>query len=211
MRTQERIMRVVSLVVSGVFLFIQANLAFANNVGPYSNEDRYLMPVYEEIFVTPSLANVPEPENLLDVVLQSPVLSKESDGNVTVSFPRSKFSVRIDKEEGNTESLKSGQARNKGDYEGSLIDWIVNVLTHTRTTYNRYGKPMYDIDFEGNRVAFYEYDGNNNLEWKIDIYGNKTIYDNEGKNALLTLDFEGNVIATFDYDDPRTATNQPQS
>ncbi len=90
-------------------------------------------------------------------------------------------------------------------YDWKSLAWIVDELTHTKTIYDRRGKAMHDLDFEGNKLAFYEYNGNNQLKWKVDLYGNKTIYDAQGRKALLTLDFKGKAIASFNYNDPRNS------
>lgn len=248
-----------SLTVLGVFLFAEANLAFAK-VDPYSYKNRYLMPIYEKTFVTPSSMKKDEPKSksLPDAAPRTPGISKDSNGNVIINSAHHKFRTKIDRK-GNTESLKSGQVHIKRDYEGNLTEkrefeggsgvvtvknefgeikgfeeygqgskilrardedyylmasfgyhsrtlvWIVDELTLTKTIYDRYGRAMYDVDFEGNKVATYEYNGNNKLKWKIDLYDNKTIYDDKGWKALFTLDFEGNVIATFNYNDPQNS------
>jgi hypothetical protein len=280
MRRKSRIRWVVSGAILAVFLSMSVDFAFAK-VDPYSYKNRYLMPIYEKTFVTPSTMKqgVPERKELPKVAPRIPAISKDGDGNIIIRAPSatnfrknnerffadrfsyvfpsfSNFSTRIDVE-GNTESLKNNQVHFKRDYDGNLTEmreftggsgmvtiknefgeitgfeefgqggrilraydeehyltasfgynhrslaWIVDELLHTKTICDRYGRAMYDIDHEGNKIAFYEYNGNNKLKWKIDLYGNKTIYDDKGRKALFTLDFEGNIVATFNYNDPR--------
>jgi len=81
---------------------------------------------------------------------------------------------------------------------GKRMAWIVDELTLTKTECDEQGKPLWDIDFEGYKVAWYSYNEKGKLALKEDVYGNKTYYNRDGMQ--YTVDYEGNTIATYHYD-----------
>lgn len=83
------------------------------------------------------------------------------------------------------------------DY-GKKIEYVVDELSQSKTVYDDKGKPIYDLDFEGNKMAVYEYDEDGKLEVKTDAYGNKTFFDKKG-NMTATYDFKGNLLVKYEY------------
>jgi hypothetical protein len=81
---------------------------------------------------------------------------------------------------------------------GKRMEWVVDELTLTKTVYNENGKALYDLNFEGYKVATYEYDDNDRLKTKTDVYDNTTFYSEDGRQ-LKTLDIDGNAITTYNY------------
>jgi YD repeat-containing protein len=83
------------------------------------------------------------------------------------------------------------------DY-GKKIEYVVDELSQSRTVYDDKGRPVYDLDFEGNKMATYQYDEDGRLEVKTDAYGNKTYFDKKG-NMTATYDSKGNLLVKYEY------------
>jgi len=81
---------------------------------------------------------------------------------------------------------------------GKSMEWVLDELSQTKTHFNEKGQALYDIDFEGNTVAYYEYDENNKMVHKEDVYGNKTYFDKKG-NLTHTEDINGNLMVKYYY------------
>lgn len=100
------------------------------------------------------------------------VAEYDADGNLTKSYEYNKY--------------------------GKRMEWVVDELTQSRIRYGNDGKPLYDIDSEGNKIATYEYDIKGRLDYRQDVYGNRTYFDKIG-NRLKTVAKEGYEIATYKY------------
>jgi len=140
---------------------------------------------------------------------------EDSDGNLTVKFRHTKGTNKVEvqnefREKIGAQELGLGNKvvreydeNNKPtkSYEynkyGKRITWIVDELTLTKIECDEQGKPLWDIDFEGNKVAWYSYNEQGKLMLKEDVYGNKTYYDKKGMSH--TVDCEGNIITTYNY------------
>jgi hypothetical protein len=81
---------------------------------------------------------------------------------------------------------------------GKQVEWVIDELTQSRVRYGDDGKPAYDIDFEGHTIATYKYDAAGFLNYREDIYGNRTFFDKSG-NRTKTLAKEGYLMATYEY------------
>jgi hypothetical protein len=84
------------------------------------------------------------------------------------------------------------------DSYGKRMVASVNELTKAKTVFDDKGRAIYDLDYEGNRTAKYEYNDNNMLTTKIDMYGNKTHYDGS-QNPTYVENKEGMVINEYIY------------
>ncbi|MDR1417667.1 MAG: hypothetical protein LBI80_00630 [Endomicrobium sp.] len=84
------------------------------------------------------------------------------------------------------------------DSYGKRMVASVNELTKAKTVFDDKGRAIYDLDYEGNHTAKYEYNDNNMLTTKIDMYGNKTHYD-ESQNPTYVENREGMVISEYIY------------
>jgi hypothetical protein len=84
------------------------------------------------------------------------------------------------------------------DSYGKRMLASVNELTKAKTVFDDKGKAIYDLDYEGNRTAKYEYNDNNMLTTKIDMYSNRTHYD-ENQNPTYVENREGMVISEYIY------------
>ena len=73
-----------------------------------------------------------------------------------------------------------------------------NLMTSGQVIYNDKGLPSYSLDYEGNRMESYVYDDLNQLIYKTDAYGNKTMYTPEG-NMTHTEDKNGVVLVSYNY------------
>jgi len=81
---------------------------------------------------------------------------------------------------------------------GKVTTAVINNMTNGKTIYNAQGQPTYELDFEGNRMVSYIYDDNNKLTEKIDVYGNRTHYDDSG-NMTFTENKDGVVLMKWNY------------
>ncbi|MDR2067055.1 MAG: hypothetical protein LBP57_04395 [Endomicrobium sp.] len=84
------------------------------------------------------------------------------------------------------------------DAYGKRMVASVNELTKAKTVFDDKGRAVYDLDYEGNRTAKYEYDENNMLAKKIDMYGNTTYYD-KNQNPDVVKNKEGMEITKYIY------------
>jgi len=82
---------------------------------------------------------------------------------------------------------------------GKKMEWIVDELTLTKTRFDSYGRAVYDVDYEGFKVAAFFYDDKGRLKQKTDVFGNITYFDRNG-NMVKTEDNEGNLITTYHYE-----------
>jgi hypothetical protein len=80
---------------------------------------------------------------------------------------------------------------------GKTVTSITNELTHGKTIYEK-GLVAYDVDYEGNLTAKYEYDNKNKLILRTDMYGNKTHYD-EHRNVTYTENKDGIILEQYNY------------
>ncbi|MDR2192233.1 MAG: RHS repeat protein [Endomicrobium sp.] len=85
------------------------------------------------------------------------------------------------------------------DEYGKNISSIANLMTQGKTVFDDNGNPSYELDYEGNRMAKYEYDDLNNLISKTDAYGNVTKFDAQG-NMTHTENKDGIVLTSYIYD-----------
>ncbi len=81
---------------------------------------------------------------------------------------------------------------------GKTIAAVTNEMTKGKTVYDEKGLAAYELDYEGNRMAKYEYDDKNRLTLKTDAYGNKTHYDNHG-SMTYTENRDGEVVSKYNY------------
>ena len=72
-------------------------------------------------------------------------------------------------------------------------------MTKGQTVYDDNGLAAYDLDYEGNRMAKYEYDDKNRLVLKTDAYGNRTHFDENGA-MKYTESKDGIVLMQYNYD-----------
>ncbi|MDR1523452.1 MAG: hypothetical protein LBS29_05855 [Endomicrobium sp.] len=84
------------------------------------------------------------------------------------------------------------------DSYGKRMVASVNELTKAKTVFDDKGRAIYDLDYEGNRTAKYEYNDKNMLTTKIDMYGNKTYYD-ENQNPKYIENEGGAIISEYIY------------
>jgi YD repeat-containing protein len=84
------------------------------------------------------------------------------------------------------------------DGYGKNISAIINTLNGGRTVFDDKGLPAYELDYEGNRMARYEYNELNQLVSKTDAYGNVTKYDEKG-NMTHTENKDGIVLVSYNY------------
>ncbi|MFW6174049.1 MAG: hypothetical protein ACOC5T_09920 [Elusimicrobiota bacterium] len=88
---------------------------------------------------------------------------------------------------------------NKYGKYGKTMQWIVDELTLTKTVCDDKGKPIYDVNFEGYKVARYVYDKKTGkLKYKEDAYKNRTYFKKNG-NMDRTEDVDGNILTTYNY------------
>jgi hypothetical protein len=83
------------------------------------------------------------------------------------------------------------------DY-GKNTQFILDELTQTKTVFDKEGKASYDVNYEGGKVAWYQYDDKGRIEQKTDIQQNKTYYDKFG-NMTYTEDQYKNVVMKYSY------------
>jgi hypothetical protein len=81
---------------------------------------------------------------------------------------------------------------------GKRMEWVVDELTQARVKYGLDGRASHDVDAEGNRIATYNYDDDGRLEYREDIYGNRTHYDKRG-NRTTTVAKDGYLMVTYNY------------
>jgi hypothetical protein len=84
------------------------------------------------------------------------------------------------------------------DAYGKNITSIVNEMTKGRTIFDEKGLATYDLDYEGNRMAKYEYDDSNRLASKTDVYGNVSTFDGNGA-MIQTVSKDGDVLSRYNY------------
>jgi len=81
---------------------------------------------------------------------------------------------------------------------GKTISAITNEMTKGKTVFDEKGLAAYELDFEGNRMAKYEYDDKNRLKMKTDVYGNMTHYAANGE-MMYTENKDGIVLQKYNY------------
>jgi len=84
------------------------------------------------------------------------------------------------------------------DKYGKNTVYVLSEESQIKTIYDDKGRAIVDVNFEGTEVAWYVYDENNKLKFKIDIQGNKTEFDEKGR-ILYTKDQFGNVLINYYY------------
>lgn len=91
-------------------------------------------------------------------------------------------------------------------YDGKRLDSVIDELTGMKTKYDIFG-PKEEYDFEGNLLAYYNYE-NGFLKEKVEktvdenekiVDGERTVYNHNGTKPLYKKDFEGNIILTYNY------------
>ncbi|MDR0398551.1 MAG: hypothetical protein LBH33_01940 [Endomicrobium sp.] len=113
----------------------------------------------------------------------------------TISYKETGFGGNIVKEYDKDKNLTKSYTY---DTYGKNLSYVTDEMTKGRTVFE-HGLAKYDEDFEGNRTAVYQYDANNRLALKTDMYGNKTHYDDK-QNVTYTENKEGLVIARYSYE-----------
>jgi hypothetical protein len=98
-----------------------------------------------------------------------------------ISYKETGFGGNIVKEYDKDKNLTKSYTY---DTYGKNLSYVTDEMTKGRTVFEN-GLAKYDEDFEGNRTAVYQYDDNNRLTLKIDMYGNKTHYDDK-QNVTYT-------------------------
>jgi len=86
----------------------------------------------------------------------------------------------------------------KYDKYGKNMLWMIDELTQTKTKFDKLGKAISDVSFEGYEIAKYYYDAQNKLEYKTDIYKNKTYFDGNGR-MTKTEASEGYLLTEYNY------------
>ena len=113
----------------------------------------------------------------------------------TISYKETGFGGSIVKEYDKDKNLTKSYTY---DTYGKNLSYVTDEMTKGRTVFEQ-GLAKYDEDFEGNRTAVYQYDTNNKLALKTDMYANKTHYDDK-QNVTYTENKEGLVIARYNYE-----------
>ncbi|MDR1695214.1 MAG: hypothetical protein LBR69_01065 [Endomicrobium sp.] len=81
---------------------------------------------------------------------------------------------------------------------GKTISAVTNEMTKGKTVFDEKGLASYELDYEGNRMAKYEYDDKNRMRVKTDMYGNKTHFS-ENSEMLYTENKDGVVLSKYNY------------
>ncbi|MDR1942405.1 MAG: hypothetical protein LBQ47_08775 [Endomicrobium sp.] len=84
------------------------------------------------------------------------------------------------------------------DQYGKNVSAIINEFNKGQTIYGANGLPIREVDFENNVTMRYDYDDNNRLVSKVDIYGNRTHYASDG-SMTYTENKDGIVLLNYTY------------
>lgn len=91
-------------------------------------------------------------------------------------------------------------------YDGKRLDFVVDELSGMKTKYDLFG-PKEEYDFEGNLLAYYNYE-NGFLKEKVEkaldekgniVDGDRTVFNHHDTKPIYKKDFEGNVTLTYNY------------
>ena len=84
------------------------------------------------------------------------------------------------------------------DKYGKNLEYVLNENTMVKTVYGKNGKATYDMNYEGAKTAWYNYNKDGNIESKTDIQQNVTLFDKNG-NMKQTTDWTGSVVLKYNY------------